>query len=151
MKTKIVSITLIAAMGLGLAGCANKQDAGVATGAVLGGLLGSQFGQGGGAIAATIGGALIGGFLGGAIGHSMDKADQAHMMQALNSSPTGRPVSWRNPDSGNYYQVTPTRTSFQGNGQPCREYTSTATIGGKRQQIYGTACRQADGSWQVSN
>jgi len=32
---------------------------------------------------------------------------------------------------------------------PCREYYMTADIGGKKKQIYGKACRQADGSWKV--
>ena len=32
---------------------------------------------------------------------------------------------------------------------PCREYQSTATIDGRQQQIYGTACLQPDGSWQL--
>ena len=30
----------------------------------------------------------------------------------------------------------------------CREYRTTATIAGRRQHLYGTACRQPDGSWQ---
>lgn len=34
-------------------------------------------------------------------------------------------------------------------GTPCREYYMTANIGGKKEQVYGTACRQADGSWKI--
>lgn len=37
------------------------------------------------------------------------------------------------------------------NGQTCREYQSTAVIGGQRQQTYGTACLQPDGSWRIVN
>jgi surface antigen len=44
--------------------------------------------------------------------------------------------------------MTPTNTYDSGTG-PCREYTLDATIGGKTEQIYGTACRQPDGSWKV--
>ncbi|HRJ61898.1 MAG TPA: hypothetical protein PKZ97_13080 [Azospirillaceae bacterium] len=33
----------------------------------------------------------------------------------------------------------------------CREYTTQTTIAGKRQQTYGTACRQPDGSWRIIN
>ncbi|MDE1174690.1 MAG: hypothetical protein PW790_13635 [Parvibaculaceae bacterium] len=36
-------------------------------------------------------------------------------------------------------------------GQYCREYNSTARIEGRNQAIYGTACRQPDGSWQFVN
>jgi hypothetical protein len=35
------------------------------------------------------------------------------------------------------------------NGQTCREYQSTAEIGGHRQMTYGTACLQPDGSWRI--
>lgn len=33
-------------------------------------------------------------------------------------------------------------------GRDCRQYTLEATIAGKRQRIYGTACRQPDGAWE---
>lgn len=33
----------------------------------------------------------------------------------------------------------------------CREYTKTVTVGGKREQAYGTACYRPDGSWEVVN
>ena len=32
----------------------------------------------------------------------------------------------------------------------CREYTKTIYIGGKAVEGYGTACRQEDGAWEVS-
>lgn len=35
------------------------------------------------------------------------------------------------------------------NGQTCREFQSTAVIGGQTQPIYGTACLQPDGAWRV--
>jgi len=152
---KVMSVALIAALSVGLVACqggsgTNNQNVGVVAGSLIGGLLGSQFGQGSGAVAATIGGAVLGGLLGGSIGQSMDKTDRMNTMQALNTGKTGRPTSWQNPDTGNYYQVTPTKT-YMDDGQPCREYTTVATVAGKRQQIYGTACREADGSWQVVN
>jgi surface antigen len=33
-------------------------------------------------------------------------------------------------------------------GRICRHHRTTATIEGRQQEIYGTACRQPDGSWQ---
>ena len=71
--------------------------------------------------------------------------------QALETNPTGQSSTWNNPDSGNSGTITPTRTSYTDSGQPCREYQQTATIGGETQQAYGTACRQADGSWRIAN
>jgi hypothetical protein len=32
----------------------------------------------------------------------------------------------------------------------CREYRSTATIGGRTQDTFGTACLQPDGSWRLT-
>ena len=36
-------------------------------------------------------------------------------------------------------------------GQTCREYKTSATPGGRPVDVYGTACRQADGQWRVVN
>lgn len=37
------------------------------------------------------------------------------------------------------------------NGQTCREYQSTAVIGGMMRPVYGTACLQPDGAWRIVN
>lgn len=34
-------------------------------------------------------------------------------------------------------------------GPICEEFTKLVTIGGENQTIYGTACRQPDGTWDV--
>ena len=135
---------------LGLAGCSNvsNQDVGTVGGAVLGGLIGSQLGGGMGSVAAMGGGMVLGAMLGGKIGQSMDEVDRMKMRRALERTPTNQTTRWVNPDNGRHYAVTPKRT-YQREGQPCREYTTTAIIGGKKQEIYGTACRTAEGSWRV--
>jgi surface antigen len=48
--------------------------------------------------------------------------------QALESTPSGTAVTWRNPDNGHTDTVTPIRTYQTGPGQYCREYTQTVTI-----------------------
>jgi len=129
----------------------SKGTTGAVLGGVAGGALGSQVGSGRGKTIATIGGVLAGAALGGAIGGSMDKTDELHAQNALESTPTGQAVQWRNPDSGREYQVTPTKTYNNATtGQPCRDYTSTAVIDGQEQVINGTACRQADGTWETT-
>ena len=147
---KIVIVTL--SLSVFLSGCANVTNEGVGTvtGGVVGGLLGSQFGGGAGKVAAAAGGALIGAFLGGRIGQYMDKQDKIEMQRALETAPVGQSVRWTNPDNGNQYSVKPMRTYYT-NEQPCREYLTNATIGGKVEKIYGKACRQADGSWKIAN
>ncbi|MBI5448373.1 MAG: glycine zipper 2TM domain-containing protein [Gammaproteobacteria bacterium] len=149
----LTTLTLCGA--LTLTGCEtttiNKQDVGALTGGVLGGVLGNQV-HGSGRTAAIIGGTLAGALIGGSIGKTMDDVDKMKVNQTLESTPTNQTSAWTNPDSGTTYQVTPTKTYSREQGgslQPCREFTTTALIGGKKQEIYGTACRQADGSWKT--
>lgn len=143
-------VLLLIATSLFVVGCSDisKQDIGTATGGVLGGVLGSQVGKGSGKVAATIAGTLVGAFIGGAVGKSMDDVDRMKMNQALEQTRTGNTASWTNPDSNVRYNVTPTKTYYRGN-EPCREYTTTAIIGGKREKVYGTACRTSDGNWRI--
>ncbi len=130
-------------------GRCNRQLIGGLIGGATGGLLGSQIGKGDGNIAAIVGGAILGLIVGGSIGRSMDRIDQNCVGQTLEHAEDGRAVAWQNPDTGVRYQVTPEQTYRDNSGRYCREYTTTSVVGGKSQQVYGTACRQPDGSWQL--
>jgi surface antigen len=145
-------LTAVAMLSLGLtAGCETTTHAqeGQVIGGVLGGVVGSQVGGGSGRTAAIIVGAIAGSMIGQHIGQTMDDSDRMKTALALNDNRTGQTSSWVNPDTGTAYQVTPTRT-YDGAGGPCREFTTTATVGGKTgQELYGTACLQADGSWKI--
>ncbi|WP_018882645.1 MULTISPECIES: RT0821/Lpp0805 family surface protein [unclassified Thioalkalivibrio] len=147
-----VSFVIVLAATLVLGGCAtyqgSQEQAGMVIGGVLGGVLGSQVGSGRGRTAAIIAGTLAGAAIGGSVGQSMDEVDRLKTAQTLESVRTGVPSRWVNPDSGNQYTVVPTRT-YETTAGPCREYTIDAVIGGQTEQVYGTACRQADGSWRV--
>jgi len=125
-----------------------QQDQGVLIGAIAGGILGNQIGGGSGRAVATMVGAVAGAMIGGNIGRHMDEQDQMKTSLALENVRTGVPATWVNPDTGYEYAVTPTNT-YESDSGPCREYTVDATIGGKTEQAYGTACRQADGSWKI--
>lgn len=127
-----------------------QQETGRVIGAIAGGVLGNQVGKGSGKVAATIAGSILGGYIGGKIGREMDENDRYRANQALEQAPTDRTTSWHNPDSDIDYAVTPTRTYYR-DSRPCREYTTEAWIDGKKQTVFGTACRNEDGSWQVSN
>jgi surface antigen len=142
-----------ACLALTLVACSTaptKQDQGVIIGAIAGGILGHQVGGGTGQVLATMVGTVAGAMIGGSIGRQMDETDRLNTAAALENVRTGVPSSWVNPDTGYEYVMTPTNTYDSGTG-PCREYTLDATIGGKTEQVYGTACRQADGSWQIVN
>jgi len=146
-----------AALAAVLAGCTPydygpRETIGGLGGAALGGLLGSQFGSGSGKLAATGAGVLIGGLLGSSIGRSMDDADRARANDAVlraQNAPVGETIAWNNPQSGNYGTVTPLRDGTSASGQYCREFQQTITIGGRREQGYGTACQQPDGTWRI--
>jgi len=129
----------------------NKEGVGAVTGAVVGGVIGGKIGEGRGKTAATVAGALIGGMIGASVGRSLDEQDEMKARHALEYNRTGQPSSWVNPDSGAEVTVVPTRTYQSTAGRYCREYQTEVLVGGKREQAYGTACRQPDGSWQVVN
>jgi len=125
----------------------NREALGGMVGGIIGGILGDELGKG--RKEAVIGGTIIGVIVGGSIGRSMDKLDQRCTGQILEYTPDRQPVEWVNPDTGRLYRTTPLETYQAEGGQYCREYITEAAIGGKTEQIYGTACRQADGSWKM--
>jgi surface antigen len=152
MTHKILTTLFVALFSLSLLGCQSspsKEDTGTVVGGVLGGVLGSQVGKGSGRTAATIAGVLIGGYLGGSIGKTMDETDRQNAYNSLENNQTNQASSWRNPDSGNTYTVTPTKTYNSASG-PCRDYTTEVVIDGRRETATGTACRE-NGTWRVIN
>ena len=149
-KAKAISILLGLFLLSGCAGQGQHEQAGTVIGGLLGGVLGSQVGEGRGRTAAIIAGTMIGAAVGGSIGQSMDEVDQQKVVMSLETVRTGVPTRWTNPDTGNAYSVVPTRT-WDSSAGPCREYTIDASVGGKEETVYGTACRQADGSWKTQN
>lgn len=78
----------------------------------------------------------------------MDDSDRLRAGQTLETVRSGVSSSWHNPDTGIDYRFTRQTTHTTQFG-PCREYTVDASIGGRKEQIYGTACRQADGAWMA--
>ena len=146
---------LSSALILGLSGCAtdpSNEQSGQVIGGVLGGVLGSQVGGGSGRTAAIIAGTVAGAMIGGSVGRTMDGSDRAKAQNAFEYNRSNEPSSWRNPDTGNSYTVTPTRTyTSQNTNQSCREYTTDAVIDGRHESVVGNACRQPDGSWKAVN
>lgn len=128
-----------------------REQVGTVIGGATGGLLGTQIGRGGGRTSAIIGGTLFGALVGGSVGRSIDRVDQVWVEQTLKYAPSREILRWKNPDTRVTYEVTPLAAFRDPVGRYCREYHTTAIIGGERQQIYGTACRQTDGSWQIAD
>jgi surface antigen len=150
---------LIALLALAFTSCATLNDTfqenpkailGGIGGGTTGGLIAAAAGASPGWIAFSV---LAGGLVGGAIGNRLDEKDKEMAVRAANQAfeygQTGRRSTWQNPDTGASGSVTPTRTYQIESGQYCREYTQEIQVGGERQQSYGTACRQPDGSWKI--
>lgn len=141
-----------------LSNCADdpnrKQNMGTILGGATGALIGSTLGGGDGNLVAIGAGAVIGAFIGNQVGASMDKVDameaEKNAQKSLESLPSGKTSSWKNPNTGNYGTFTPKKTYESQNGY-CREFTQQITVAGKTQTGYGTACRQPDGSWKIVN
>jgi surface antigen len=150
--TECVAILMLVVVAA--TGCATIEDNPKAAiggfgGAAFGGLIAAAAGGGGAAIAgAVIGGALLGAFAGNMLDQRDKRLAAETQQRALESAPTGKPVAWTNPDTGHSGTVTPVRT-YQSGGSYCREFQNNVTIDGKKENAYGTACRQPDGSWKV--
>lgn len=130
-------------------GCVtSREQSGALTGAAVGAAIGSTIGKGHNRAFAVWLGAVVGANIGSTMGRYMDEQDRLRTVNVLETQRTHTPTTWVNPDTRNTYTVTPTRTYTMAEG-PCREFTLDAQIGGKTEQIYGTACRQSDGSWKV--
>ena len=159
--TRLVSVVTIAAM---LSSCSTMDSIGDTVKdnpkAVLGSLIGGAAGVGiaaaaGGGAGAMLGAGLGGMLIGGLIGNRLDARDKRMAAEAaqkaFESNRAGQTSVWKNPDTGNSGTITPTRTTQLANGQYCREYKQTITVGGEQNQAYGTACRQPDGTWKIQS
>ncbi len=149
IASMLPAVILAAAIPLSSCETTTHAQQGEIIGGVLGGVVGSQIGDGRGQTAATIIGTIAGSMIGRHIGETMDETDRMNTAQALNNSRTGEGTTWVNPDNGNIYTVTPTETYARNEG-PCREFRLAAKVGDEpSEDVYGTACLQADGSWLV--
>lgn len=155
--TWLIPTLLILVIILVLTGCApvqpynGRQASGGLIGGIAGGLICSDVGKGRGNTAAVALCAVAGAMIGQEIGRYMDEADRRNTGAALEGARTGQSYKWTNPDTNTSYDVKPTKTyPLQSTGQPCREFhVHQAHIGGRTQQIWGYACRQADGTWRL--
>lgn len=142
--TAVLSATL-------LAGCTpgNNTAGATVSGAAAGGLLAGALFHGHGQVAGILAGTVIGGIVGNQIGQYMDRQDEMNMRSAIVSTPVGQQATWTNSKTKTTYTVQPIRNYHSKRGRYCREYRTTAVIAGKRQQIYGHACRMPDGTWKA--
>ncbi|MEW5421376.1 RT0821/Lpp0805 family surface protein [Amorphus sp. 3PC139-8] len=68
--------------------------------------------------------------------------------RALEATPAGAAVSWRNPGTGHAGDIRP-GPAYQVNTQSCRDYTHTVTADGEPARFQSTACRSPEGEWFI--
>jgi surface antigen len=152
-KALKVSVCLI---GLAfLAGCQGSgptlgQTASSIAGNTVGNTVASQIGGPTGQVASSVASSLASGVIGNLIGQNLDQNSQQAALQAeykaLENGTVGQPVQWQG-SNGSFGQVIP-QQPYQVGSQDCRRFTHTITVDGVPQQASGTACRNADGTWQ---
>ena len=86
--------------------------------------------------------------LAGNIQNSMDESDRNKLSRALDGG-IGKETHWVSGATGIAYTVVPTRKISVGDNNLCRKYSITATRGGSRQQVSGSACISSDGAWHT--
>lgn len=128
-------------------GTCDIESIGQAAGGAIGDVIGSRMGEGSGRDIAAIAGAVIGVIIDSETGRSVD---QDCVGQALEHGRAGRPVEWRDPDSGARVRVTPTDDFTDRDGRYCREFRSLieGLAGRDARETIERACRREDGGWE---
>jgi surface antigen len=78
-----------------------------------------------------------------------DEQQREHEMAlySATSAPLGETIYWRNGDASG--AITPIQDGTSSSGRYCREFQQDVSIGGRGEELYGTACQNPDGSWEI--
>jgi surface antigen len=149
-KAAVLALAVLLLAACSEDGTITKKDVGMVVGGAAGGAAGSAIwaGNPSSQVLGTILGVVVGAAVGGYIGQKWDEYDRKQVAYAMETRPDNSPAQWKNPNTGQAYQVTPQRTYYQ-DSTPCREFTQTIYIDGKPEVSKGTACRQGDGAWHI--
>jgi len=139
-------LAVATAAALGLSGCAT------------GGLSRPEAASPAAAAAQTeqqpVGGIIGGGLIMSEIGADLSRRERRTAIdaeyQALESTPAGQPVTWRDERSGRGGTVTAAQP-YRVGSQDCRPYSHMIVANGSSRTARGTACRNPDGSWTLLN
>lgn len=141
---KIFGAAFLVATALSLAGCATASMPDLSSS------YGARSAKGNQAVGSALLEAMAGGLVGGSIGSNLDNRDRRSGLEAeyraLEYTPSGQPVTWRNARSTRYGEVVAAQP-YRVGSQDCRQYNHTVYIDGKSSTARGTACRNQNGSW----
>jgi hypothetical protein len=76
---------------------------------------------------------------------NQQRQHEAALIAAANRP--GEVIVWES--GGAIGSVQTTRSGTSTSGLQCREFQQTVTVGGRKEEAYGTACLQPDGDWQI--
>ncbi len=144
MKRIIASLALATFLFSGVYGCADKAQSGAGVGALAGAAVGALTAKNkltGAAI-----GAGVGALFGYVIGNEMDKHDKAQIGKVLEDQPSGKPMAWKNPDTGVQYEATPS-TPYSQDHKIYRDVYIKANVDGQEKDLKAKAYRNPDGTW----
>jgi surface antigen len=144
MKRMIASAVLATFLVGSLAGCADKAQSGAGLGALTGAAVGALTAKN--KVSGAAIGAGLGALIGYAIGNEMDKHDKEMIGKTLETQPSGRPMTWKNPDNGTQYEATPSPAYIQ-NDKVYRDVYIKANVDGQEKDIKAKAYRNPDGTW----
>ncbi|MDP6352750.1 MAG: RT0821/Lpp0805 family surface protein [Alphaproteobacteria bacterium] len=86
-----------------------------------------------------------------AVTNALDPTDRTlaaeTLQDTLEHARTGERLAWSNTESGNGGSAMAIRTYESSAVEPCREFQTTATVGGTSETTFGAACREPDGNW----
>ena len=150
--TILSGVVLQGCTGIGTISRDDKLAQGAIAGAVVGGAIGYELlGSGSGQLVGLALGAAAGSAGGYVLTERLTQLDLRVMnertYQGLTNAPSGEPVAWSNPQSGNKGEITPLRTFLSRDGKLCRDYSRTITVAGETEQTVHTACRNGGGDW----
>lgn len=98
---------------------------------------------------------ILGKLLESETGKAITAADQLALERTtqttLETVPIGNESTWRNPQSARYGVIAPRRTFQTASGTYCREFTQTLVSGTVTEEALGTACRETDGTWKLTD
>ena len=80
------------------------------------------------------------------LNESQERALEAAQIQAT-TAPIGQTIAWNAADASG--SVVALREGYANRGAYCREFQQSVTIAGRQEEVYGAACKQPDGAWQV--
>jgi len=153
----LLRTTVCATLILGLGACSWNESRSETLGAVIGGItgavVGSKLGKGTGSGITTVLGATLGTMWGQDIAKGLSDTDkifsQRTTQDTLEYGKPGEQATWSNPDSGNSGTISADETYTNDDGEGCRQFETTVNVEGDARTATGTACRNANGEWQI--